>query len=144
MPQATRSIVIARPQAEVFAFFADGENDPQWRATVAMIKRDGPLAVGVHYTQRVSGPRGREVPADIQVTTYEPDTKVAFHGVSGPLRPDGSYTFAAVEGGTSVTFSLGAEITGIRKLFMGKPVQQAIDAEMASLDKAKTVLESRA
>jgi hypothetical protein len=37
MPQATRTIVIARPQAEVFAF-ADAQNDPQWRPTVAMIK----------------------------------------------------------------------------------------------------------
>jgi uncharacterized protein YndB with AHSA1/START domain len=143
MPQATRTIVIARPRAEVFAFFADGENDPQWRPTVAMIKRDGPLAAGVHYTQRIAGPRGREIPADLQVTTYEPDTMVAFHGVSGPLRPDGSYTFAVVDGGTSVTFSLSAEVTGIKKLFMTKPVQQAMDAEMASLDKAKALLESR-
>jgi uncharacterized protein YndB with AHSA1/START domain len=144
MPQATRTIVIARPQPEVFAFFADAENDPRWRATVAMIKRDGPLAVGTHYTQRVAGPAGRQVPADIEVTAYEPDSKVAFHGVAGPVRPDGSYTFASVEGGTSVTFSLNAELTGVRKLLMNKPVQKAIDAEMASLDKAKSVLESTA
>lgn len=144
MPQATRTIVIARPQAEVFAFFADAENDPQWRPAVAMIKRNGPLAVGVRYTQRIAGPGGRELPADIRVTTYAPDTKVAFHGVSGPLRPDGSYTLATVEGGTSVTFRLGAELTGIKKLLMGKRVQQAMDAEMASLDKAKALLESRA
>jgi uncharacterized membrane protein len=144
MPQATRTIVIARPQAEVFAFFADAENDPQWRQTVATIKRDGPLAVGAHYTQRVAGPGGRQVPADIQVTTYEPDVKVAFHGVSGPVRPDGSYTFSSVEGGTSVTFRLSAELTGVRKLLMNKPVQKAMDGEMASLDKAKSVLESRA
>lgn len=144
MPQATRTIVIARPQAEVFAFFADAENDPQWRATVAMIKRNGPLAVGTHYTQRVAGPAGRQVPADIEVTAYEPDTKLAFHGVAGPVRPDGSYTFSAVEGGTSVTFNLAAELTGVRKLLMNKPVQKAMDAEMASLDKAKSVLESAA
>ena len=143
MPQAQRTIVIARPQAEVFAFFADGENDPQWRPTVALIKRDGPLAVGVRYTQRVAGPRGREVPADVQVTDYEPDVHVAFHGVSGPLRPDGSYTFATVDGGTSVTFRLDAKLTGIKKLYMSKPVQQAMDAEVASLDKAKALLESR-
>jgi uncharacterized membrane protein len=143
MPQAKRTIVIARPQAEVFAFFADGENDPQWRPTVAMIKRNGPLAVGVRYTQRVAGPGGREIPADIQVTELQPDSRVAFHGVSGPLRPDGSYTFAAVDEGTSVTFSLGAELKGIKKLIMNQRVQKAMDAEMAGLDKAKAVLESR-
>lgn len=143
MPQATRTIVIARPQAEVFAFFADAENDPQWRQTVAKIKRDGPLAVGAHYSQRVAGPGGREIPADIEITEYEPDAKVVFRGVSGPVRPDGSYTFSAAEGGTSVTFALSAELTGMRKLLMGKPVQKAMDGEMASLDKAKSVLESR-
>jgi uncharacterized protein YndB with AHSA1/START domain len=142
MPQATRTIVIARPQAEVFAFFADAENDPRWRGSVAMIKRDGPLAAGTHYTQRVAGPGGREIPADFQITEYEPDVKVAFLGVSGPVLPDGSYTFSAVEGGTSVTFSLSAELTGVRKLVMGKPVQKAMDGEMASLDKAKTVREA--
>jgi uncharacterized protein YndB with AHSA1/START domain len=142
MPRAMRTIVIARPQAEVFAFFADAENDPRWRGSVAMIKRDGPLAVGTHYTQRVAGPGGREIPADFRITEYEPDVKVAFLGVSGPVLPDGSYMFSAVEGGTSVTFSLSAELTGMRKILMGMPVQKAMDGEMASLDKAKTVLES--
>ena len=144
MPQATRTIVIARPQAEVFAFFADAENDPQWRPGVKQIKREGPLAVGARYTQRIAGPGGRQIPADVEVTVYDPDVKVAFHGVAGPLRPEGSYTFAAADAGTSVTFSLSAELTGIKKLVMGAQVQKAMDAEMANLDKAKAILESRA
>ena len=37
----------------------------------------------------------------MQVTEYEPDVRVAFRGVAGPLRPDGSYTFAPAEGGTT-------------------------------------------
>ena len=41
-----------------------------------------------------------------------------------------------------MTFSLNADLTGIRKL-MSKPVQKSMDAEMASLDKAKALLESR-
>ena len=59
MPHAQRTIVIARPPAEVYAFFADAENDPQWRSAVKSIKREGPLAVGARYTQRVAGPGGR-------------------------------------------------------------------------------------
>lgn len=143
MPQAKRTIVVARPQAEVFAFFADAENDPQWRPAVKQIKRDGPLAVGTHYTQHIAGPGGRQVPADVEITEYEPDAKVAFHGIAGPVRPEGSYTFSAVAGGTSVTFSLSAELTGVKKALMSKPVQKAMDAEMANLDKAKAILESR-
>jgi carbon monoxide dehydrogenase subunit G len=71
MPHAERTIVIARPPDEVFAFFADAENDR------------------------------RQVPADIQITALEPGARVAFRGVAGPVRPDGGYEFAPAEGGTA-------------------------------------------
>ena len=44
---SSRSIVIHRPITEVFAFFADAENDPQWRSEVKEIKREGELGVGL-------------------------------------------------------------------------------------------------
>jgi uncharacterized protein YndB with AHSA1/START domain len=143
MPQATRTIVIARPQAEVFAFFADAENDPQWRPAVRSMKRDGPLAIGARYTQRIAGPGGRDIPADVEVTAYQPDVLVAFRAIAGPVRPEGSYSFAAVAGGTTVTFALAVELGGVKRLLMSKPVQKSMDGEMASLDRAKSLLESR-
>lgn len=144
MPHAERTIVIARPPAEVFAFFADAENDRRWRPSVTLMRREGPLAVGTRYTQRVAGPGGRQVPADIQITALEPDTRVAFRGVAGPVRPDGGYAFAPAEGGTAVTFTLSAELSGVKKILMAKPVQKSMDSEMANLDKAKSLLESSA
>jgi uncharacterized protein YndB with AHSA1/START domain len=142
MPHAERTITIARPQADVYAFFADAENDKRWRPGVAHIHREGPLAVGTRYTQRIAGPGGRQVPADIEITALDPDTRVGFRGVAGPVRPTGGYSFAPAEGGTSVTFTLDAELTGIKKLVMTKPVQKSMDGEMANLDKAKALLES--
>jgi uncharacterized protein YndB with AHSA1/START domain len=142
MPHAQRTIVIARPPAEVYAFFADAENDKSWRPGVAVIRREGPLAVGTRYTQRIAGPGGRQVAADVEITELDPDTRVAFRGVAGPVRPEGDYSFAPAEGGTSVTFTLDAELTGVKKLLMAKPVQKSMDAEMANLDKAKALLES--
>src|SRR6516225_7703720 len=142
MPHAQRTIVIARPPAEVYAFFADAENDKNWRPGVKLIHREGPLAVGTRYTQRIAGPGGRQVPADVEITALDPDTRVAFRGVAGPVRPEGDYSFAPAEGGTSVTFTLDAELSGVKKLLMAKPVQKSMDAEMANLDKAKALLES--
>jgi uncharacterized protein YndB with AHSA1/START domain len=142
MPKAERTIVIARPQAEVYAFFADAENDTRWRPAVKLMRREGPLAVGTRYTQRLAGPGGQQVAADIEITALDPGTRVAFRGVAGPVRPTGGYSFAPAEGGTAVTFTLAAELTGIKKLVMATPVQKAMDAEMANLDKAKTLLES--
>jgi uncharacterized protein YndB with AHSA1/START domain len=141
MPHAQRTIVIARPPADVYAFFADAENDTNWRPGVKLIRREGPLEVGTRYTQRIAGPGGREVPADVEITALDPDTRVAFRGVAGPVRPEGDYSFAPAEGGTSVTFTLDAELTGVKK-FLAKPVQKSMDAEMANLDKAKALLES--
>lgn len=142
MPHAERTIVIARPLPEVFAFFADGENDPRWRRAVKVMHREGPLAVGARYTQRIAGPGGRQIPADIEVTELSPDERVAFRGIAGPVRPRGSYAFKPADGGTAVTFTLDAELTGIKKLVMAKPVGKSMDAEMANLDQAKVILES--
>jgi hypothetical protein len=43
VPHAERSVQINRPPAAVFAFFADSENDPQWRPHVKEITRTAPL-----------------------------------------------------------------------------------------------------
>jgi uncharacterized membrane protein len=142
MPHAERTIVIARPQPQVFAFFADGENDIRWRSGIAMIHREGPLAVGVRYAQRIKGPGGREIPADIEVTAFDPDEQVGFRGVAGPVRPQGRYSFRPADGGTAVTFTLDAELTGIKKLLMARAVQKTMESEVASLDRAKAILES--
>ena len=40
-----------------------------------------------------------------------------------------------------MTFSLSAELNGIKKLFFAKPVQRSMEGEMAALDKAKTLIE---
>jgi uncharacterized protein YndB with AHSA1/START domain len=144
MPHAERTIVITRPVAEVFAFFADGENDRLWRPGVKVMHREGPLAVGARYTQRIAGPGGRDIPADIEVTELAQDERLAFRGLAGPVRPQGSYAFRPADGGTEVTFTLDAELTGIKKLVMARPVQKSMDGEMANLDRAKALLESTA
>ena len=36
-----------------------------------------------------------------------------------------------------MTFTLDAELTGVKKFLMARPVQKSMDAEMANLDKAK-------
>ncbi|MGZ0148386.1 SRPBCC family protein [Kribbella sp. WER1] len=142
MPEAVHTVRINRPPAAVFAYFADGENDPQWRPAVQEITRNGPLGPGATYHQRIAGPAGRPVAADYRVTAYEPDTHLAFEVTAGPVRPTGDYRFAPIDEGTEVTFRLTAELTGLKKLLMTKPVQQSMISEVAALDRAKEILES--
>lgn len=142
MPHATRTVVIAKPRAEVFAFLADGENDPGWRTGVISIRRDGPLGVGARYQQQTAGPFGRPIAADIEVTEYVPDTRVAFRAIAGPIRPVGAYDFSG-DNPTTITFTLDVALTGIKKALMASMVQKTMDRETAALDRAKTLLEAR-
>jgi uncharacterized protein YndB with AHSA1/START domain len=144
MPHAERTITISAPPAEVFAFFTTPGNDRRWRAGVKDIHAEGDPRVGAVVHQTIAGPMGRGVKADIVITAYEPNTLYAFRAVEGPVRPVGSYAFAAVDGGTAVTFALTAEVAGLKKILMGGPVQKSMDGEMAALDTAKAVLEGSA
>jgi uncharacterized protein YndB with AHSA1/START domain len=143
MPEAERTVRIHRPQAAVFAYFADGENDPQWRPAVKEIVRNGPIGPGMTYRQRVAGPGGRAIPSDFRVTAYEPDRHLAFEVTAGPVRPVGDYRFEPADDGTDVTFKLSAGLSGLKKLLMTKPVQQSMNSEVAALDRAKEILENQ-
>jgi uncharacterized protein YndB with AHSA1/START domain len=141
MPSAQRSILIARPPEQVFAFFTDPSNDQRWRPHVKEVAAEGVLRVGATVHQVVTGPGGSGIPADLEVTAYEPPSRYAFKVIAGPARPVGEFRFSPAEGGTEVSFSLNAELTGIKKLFMSSAVQKSIDGQMASLDKAKALIE---
>ena len=141
MPQATYSVTVNRPVEQVFAFVADGEKCPQWRPGVLDIKRESGTGVGTRYAQGVAGPMNRRVAADYEITVYEPNTRIEFQTVAGPVRPHGRYDFQAVSGGTRLTFSLDAKLSGIRKFLMGPPVQKTMNVEVRALDNLKRVLE---
>ena len=134
--------MISRPPDVVFAFFTEHANDPKWRPIVKEIEADGPPAVGVRVRQVISGPGGRGIRSDFEITAHERERLHTFDVVAGPIRPHGEYRFASsADGGTDVTLALNAEIGGLKKLLMAKSVQKSIDAELAGLDRAKAVLE---
>jgi uncharacterized protein YndB with AHSA1/START domain len=142
MPSAQRSVVIDRPPGEVFDFFTNPANESRWRTHVKEVSASGPIGVGSRVHQVVSGPGGRGIPADIEVTAYQPPERYAFRVVAGPVRPTGEYRFAGQGNTTTVTFSLDAQLSGWKKLLMSRPVQKSMDGEMQALDRAKALLES--
>jgi hypothetical protein len=75
------------------------------------------------------------------VTAHDPPSRYAFKVIAGPARPVGEFRFDPAGEGTQVKLSLNAELKGIKKLVMSKAVQRSMDGEMASLDKAKAILE---
>jgi uncharacterized protein YndB with AHSA1/START domain len=142
MPNAHRTIVIARPPDEVFAFFTDHANDPRWRPAVKEIDPVSQVPVGTRIHQVIKGPGGRGLAADIEVTAKEPPSRYAFQVVAGPARPRGEMRFIETPNGTEVHFSIDAELSGIKKLLLSGSIQSSMDAEMAGLDTAKRLIES--
>jgi uncharacterized protein YndB with AHSA1/START domain len=134
MLQSSHTTVVPKPPEEVFAFLADATNEQKWRSGVLDIAHESGEGVGARYRQGVKGPGGRRVAADFEFTAFEPPSRLAFTTVAGPVRPTGAFTLEPAEGGTRVTFSLQAEVTGLKKLVMGKAVAKTMEAEVRALD----------
>jgi uncharacterized protein YndB with AHSA1/START domain len=144
MPTLQRTITIDRPIEEVFAFFADVSNDPEWRGHgVKEISLEGEMRQGAHVHQKIAaGPFGAAVKADMDVVVYQPATALGFQVTTGPLRPRVDFTFAPADNGTTVNCSIAAPLTGIKKTVMGKMVRKNMAQEAAALNEAKRLLEA--
>jgi uncharacterized membrane protein len=142
MPSAKHEVTITRPVAEVFAFVADGLNAPRWRPGVVDVASVSGAGLGAVYKQGVKGPGGRRIDADYRITAYEPNRRLAFEAIAGPVRPTGQFDFDDADGATRLRFALQADLSGIKKLLMGGAVQKTMDAEVAATERLKQVLES--
>lgn len=142
MPSAQHSVIIRRPVADVFAFVADGESAGKWRSGVLDASRVSGEGLGAVYRQGVKGLGGRRIAADYEVTSYEPNIRLAFKTIAGPVRPTGEFRFEEDGGGTRVTLSLDAELTGIKKLLMGGAVQKAMEAEVKATENLERAMGS--
>jgi uncharacterized protein YndB with AHSA1/START domain len=140
MPEAANTVQIARPPADVFAFLADGTNDRHWRTGVIDIRLKSGAGAGAVYEQGVKGPFGRRVPADYEITAFEPDRRLGFRAIAGPVRPEGSYELQPIDGGTQVTLSLRCTPSGLAKL-MTPMVASTMRSEVAQLDRLREVLQ---
>src|ERR1700757_2673469 len=83
MPEESNTITIARPVSDVFAFLANAENDTQWRGGVIEMTRTSGQGVGTTYRQIVAGPGGRRIDADLEITEFVPDQRIAFRTTKG-------------------------------------------------------------
>jgi carbon monoxide dehydrogenase subunit G len=140
VPSASSEVVVNRPVDAVFAFLGNAENDARWRPGVIEIKRVAGEGAGTTYRQKVKGPGGRPLSADVEITEYRPNELIAFRATSGPVRPTGRYRLSPEGPGTRVGFELEAEVRGLKRL-MAPMVQKTMDSEVAALSNLKRVLE---
>lgn len=145
MAHAENEIVINRSAADVYEYLADGLNDTHWREGVKSIAlRSGtPGEKGAVYSQTLSGPGGRDIAGDYEITEAVPGRELRFQVTAGPARPTGVYTLTAEEKGTRVRFSLDLAPKGLMRL-AAPMITRTMRSEVAQLDRLKTELEGNA
>ncbi|WP_347108673.1 SRPBCC family protein [Paenarthrobacter sp. S56] len=144
MAFAAHEVVINRDAMTVYAFLMDGLNNSLWRSGVrSMALRSGVRGQkGAVYQQTLTGPGGRPIAADFEITEARPGAEVRFEVVAGPARPSGGYYLSTEGKTTRLRFALEYHPKGLQKL-MNSMIQKTMEAEVAQLEQLKTVIESR-
>jgi uncharacterized protein YndB with AHSA1/START domain len=113
------TVVIDRPIEEVFAYLADGTNDPKFSPRVLEIAKttDGPPGVGTVYASTVKD-AGVKTKREFKITEFEPPTRIRWAETSKNLVsvPEGGYDLAPEGTGTRLTIHNNFEGHGLGKL----------------------------
>jgi uncharacterized protein YndB with AHSA1/START domain len=136
------SVVIARPVEEVFDYWADPANAPQWRDDVVRVEGpSGPLGVGAEWVE-VQQFAGRDSNAPIKVTAYERPSRMAFSAKIAPGELNGTATFApSPDGGTVLRQSLDFKARAMFKPMEGKLSKTMGGRVERDLEKLRSLLE---
>jgi uncharacterized protein YndB with AHSA1/START domain len=120
--------VIDRPIEQVFAFLADGTNDPKFSPRVLEIAKttDGPVGVGTVYKSTVKD-AGVKTDREFEITEFQAPTRIrwAERSKNQITATEGGYDFAPEGSGTRVTLHNVLEGHGIGKLIAPVAVRQA-------------------
>jgi Polyketide cyclase / dehydrase and lipid transport len=140
------SAVIERPIDEVFAFLADGTNDPKFSTRVQEIRKttDGPIAVGTVFESKVKD-AGMTTSRKFELTTFEAPTKIRWAERSNNMItvPDGGYDLEQVtDTQTKVTIHNTLEGHGFGKLIVGFATRAAVKDAPAFAERIKTAVEA--
>ncbi|WP_406862958.1 SRPBCC family protein [Streptomyces sp. HUAS MG47] len=121
--QFEATVDVERPIDEVFAYLADGRNDPQFSPRVQEIERtpESPTAVGTVFRSTVKD-AGMKTSRVFRVTDFEPPRSMRWAEVSKNLvtASEGGYDLEPLpEGGTRVRIHNVLEGHGLGRLLVG-------------------------
>jgi uncharacterized protein YndB with AHSA1/START domain len=139
------TVVIDRPIDQVFAFLADGENDPKFSSRVLEIAKttDGPPGVGTVYSSTVKD-AGMKTKREFELTEFEAPARIRWAETSKNLvtATEGGYDLAPAGKGTSVTFFNVLEGHGPGVLFAGLALRSARKSADAFAQAIKAAVEA--
>jgi hypothetical protein len=138
--------VIDRPIDEVFAFLAEGTNDPKFSPRVQEIRKttDGPVAVGTVFQSSVKD-AGMTTQRKFEVTDVQAPTRIRWSERSKNMInvPEGGYDLEKIsDAQTRVTIRNTFEGHGFGKVIVGFAVRAAIKDAPAFAQRIKSAVEA--
>jgi carbon monoxide dehydrogenase subunit G len=139
------TVVVDRPIEEVFAFLADGENDPKFSPRVIEIAKttDGPPGAGTIFASTVKD-AGVKTKREFKLTEFQQPTRIRWSELSknSVVVPEGGYDLASSGSGTQLTFFNVLEGRGIGVLFAGLALRSARKGADAFAQSIKAAIEA--
>lgn len=128
---------IDRPASEVFEFFADAANNPQWQRGMKSCAwtTPQPIGIGARYRQTASF-LGRPIESVFEVTEYEPGQMIRIETVESTFPIQVTRTVEPVDGGScTVTAHItgGPNVPGFLEPFLGRMAQRSVDRDYDQL-----------
>jgi hypothetical protein len=136
---------VDRAIEDVFAFLADGTNDPKFSPRVLEMtkKTDGPVGVGTVFASRVKD-GGVKTTREFEITAFEPPTKIRWteRTKNIVIVPEGGYDLAPEGAGTRVTIFNELEGKGFGRLIVIFALREARKDADPMANRIKAAIES--
>lgn len=136
------SLTVARPVEEVFAFIADPANLPSWQSGLVEVRPEstGP-GLGARHGE-VRSFMGKHIEQTLEVTAYEPPTRLDFAVVQGPLPLRVEHTFAPTDAGTEIHVVGEGDVGALFRLAEPLVVRAVKRQSQADFARLKELLEA--
>jgi uncharacterized protein YndB with AHSA1/START domain len=143
MTSISTSVEIARRPEDVFAYLSDVSRHPEWQDGLvsATVATGGPVGVGSRIVHRRKLGFGT-IATTSEVTAFEPPQLVAFRGLDGPIRAEGTQRVEPVGEGSRVSFEMEVRGHGLGTLMLPLARRQAMRQVTGSHQELKRILES--
>ena len=134
--------LVDRPMKDVFEFVSNLNNMSKWNSAVVSLQQvtPGQVSVGTKF-KSVGEMMGRRIEGEVQVTSYEPDTKTGFQMNAGPMQINVTISFKPVGTGTKISLNAQGNPAGVFKLAEGMMQGRVKSLMEENLARLKSVLE---
>lgn len=147
---AEAKVVIEQKLEDVFAFVSDPNNETRWHTQILQVRPAGsteqselPSSWSQGSTWIVTARfMGRRMESEIEVTGFEPNSRIEFTTRRGPVRPIATCLFEASDGRTLLTRRTEMPLKGVFRLI--RPLIQRYNnrLQQVHVENLKRIVES--